>query len=142
MEFKVSKDDGESADQMAEINIVPLVDVMLVLLIIFMVAAPLSIGGIPIKLPTSKARGSDVKEDRVILSINRDGFYFVEKVPIPGDNLESRLKSIFEHRKHKDLYIRADEAVKYGKVVSAMSAAKIAGVSKINMLTESKQVVR
>lgn len=142
MEFKINKEDDESAEQMAEINIVPLVDVMLVLLIIFMVAAPLSIGGIAIKLPTSKARGSDVKEDRVILSINKDGLYFVEKIPIPGQSLEPRLKSIFEHRKHKDLYIRADKSVRYGKVVAAMSAAKIAGVSKINMLTESKQVVR
>ena len=74
MDFKMDHggDDSE-AEAMADINIVPLVDVMLVLLIIFMVTAPLSIGGIKVSLPTSKARSSSISEDRVVLSINKQG---------------------------------------------------------------------
>lgn len=141
MAFNVGGDsDEESTGDLAEINIVPLVDVMLVLLIIFMVAAPLSIGGISINLPSSKARSSKVEEQRVILSINKKGDFYLDKLKIPKSNLEGKLKSIFDYRKEKDLYIRADKAVAYGRVIDAMSAAKIAGVGKISMLTESKKI--
>ena len=138
MEFKVQNEGEDNDGQMAEINIVPLVDVMLVLLIIFMVAAPLSIGGINITLPSSKARGSSVSEDRVILSINSSGDYYIEEMKIPSSALESRLQAIYEHRESKELYIRADKDVKYGRVIDAMSAGKISGVAKISMLTEAK----
>lgn len=141
MAFKVGGDfDDESTGDLAEINIVPLVDVMLVLLIIFMVAAPLSIGGISINLPSSKARSSKVEEQRVILSINKKGDFYLDKLQIPKANLEEKLKAIYDYRKEKDLYIRADKAVAYGSVIDAMSAAKIAGVDKISMLTESKKI--
>jgi biopolymer transport protein ExbD len=143
MEFKMPteadvEDEGDA--QMAEINIVPLVDVMLVLLIIFMVTAPLSIGGINIDLPSSKARGSSVQEDRVILSITQKGQYFIEKMEVAAPALESRLAAIYQHRQKKELYIRADQGVVYAKVISAMSAAKIAGVTKISMLTKPQHV--
>ena len=140
MDFKVNHDsDDDSADQMADINIVPLVDVMLVLLIIFMVTAPLSIGGISINLPTSKARSSSLEEERVILSINPRGEYYIEKDQVPAPTLEERLKAIYAVREKKDLYIRADRKVIYEKVIDAMSAAKLAGVGKISMLTEPKK---
>lgn len=132
------KDDGDNED-LAEINIIPLVDVMLVLLIIFMVTAPLSIGGIKVDLPISKARGSSVDEDRVVLSINKNGAYFFDKVQIAESALEVKFKALYEHRQKKELYIRADQAVSYGKVVYAMSAAKLAGVTKLSMLTNSQQ---
>ena len=141
MAFKLGGEfDEESNGDLAEINIVPLVDVMLVLLIIFMVAAPLSIGGISINLPSSKARSSKVEEQRVILSINKKGDFYLDKLNIQKSNLEAKLKSIYEYRKEKDLYIRADKDVAYGRVIDAMSAAKIAGVGKISMLTESKKI--
>ena len=139
MEFHQSKEGNEDeADQMADINIVPLVDVMLVLLIIFMVTAPLSIGGISVNLPSSKARSSSIDEDRVVLSINQSGQYFIEKMEVNPRALEERLRAIFSVREKKDLYIRADKKVIYEKVVDAMSAAKVAGVVKISMLTEPK----
>ncbi len=139
MEFKAAKqDDDDDIGQMADINIVPLVDVMLVLLIIFMVTAPLSIGGINVELPSSKARSSGMAENRVVLSINAKGQYFIEKMEVPGGVLEQRLTEIYQGREKKELYIRADKAVVYGRVVDAMSAAKIAGVTKISMLTQAQ----
>lgn len=143
MEFKTSTEDHEDdTGAMADINIVPLVDVMLVLLIIFMVTAPLSIGGISINLPSSKARSSAVSESRVILSISVKGDYFLEKVGIPSEALEARLAEIYQNREKKEIYIRADKAVVYEKVVNAMSAARMAGVTKISMLTEAKVPAR
>lgn len=139
MEFKTSTEDHEDdSGAMADINIVPLVDVMLVLLIIFMVTAPLSIGGISINLPVSKARSSAVSENRVVLSISVKGEYFLEKIGIPSEVLETRLAEIYQNRDKKEIYIRADKSVVYEKVVNAMSAARMAGVTKISMLTEAK----
>ncbi len=143
MEFKTSHEDHEDdTGSMADINIVPLVDVMLVLLIIFMVTAPLSIGGININLPSSKARSTAVSENRVVLTINVKGDYFLEKVGIPGEVLEQRLAEIYANREKKEIYIRADKAVVYEKVVNAMSAARLAGVTKISMLTEARVPTR
>jgi biopolymer transport protein TolR len=143
MEFKTSTEDhDDDTGQMADINIVPLVDVMLVLLIIFMVTAPLSIGGISVNLPASKARSSSVSENRVVLSISQKGEYFLEKVGIPSEALETRLTEIYQNREKKEIYIRADKSVVYEKVVNAMSAARLAGVTKISMLTEAKVAAR
>lgn len=134
MDFKMS--DNEDAE-MSDINIIPLVDVMLVLLIIFMVTAPLSIGGINVSVPSSKARSLSLDEERVVLSIDKSGRFFIEKMEVAPKDLESRLKAIYEFRKEKNIYIRADKHVNYGQVVYAMSAAKIAGVQKMSMLTKS-----
>lgn len=135
-----SRGGDDSHEDLAEINIIPLVDVMLVLLIIFMVTAPLSIGGIKIDLPTTKARGTTVDEDRIVLSINRAGAYYLDKVQIPDATLEPKFKAVYDSRdpEKKILYIRADQGVPYGKVVYAMSAAKLAGVTKLAMLTNSQ----
>ncbi|MBF0441373.1 MAG: biopolymer transporter ExbD [Oligoflexales bacterium] len=135
MDFKFSKEDEEG--EISDINIIPLVDVMLVLLIIFMVTAPLSIGGINVALPSSKAKSISMDEERIVLSIDAKGRYFIEKMEVSPDSLESRLKAIYEFRKKKNIYIRADRNVSYGRVVDAMSAAKVAGVDKMSMLTRS-----
>ena len=129
---------AEDNEELAEINIIPLVDVMLVLLIIFMVTAPLSIGGIKVQLPNTKAKGAAVSEDRIVLWITRDGGYYIEKNPIPPVGLADKFKAIYEFREKKQLYIRADQGVEYGKVVYAMGAAKLAGVNKLAMLTQTK----
>lgn len=127
--------DSHDNDDLAEINIVPLVDVMLVLLIIFMVAAPLSITGINVNLPTSAAKGTSVDESRIVISIDEKGGYYLEKTKIPPENLQDKLTSIFENREKKQLFIRADRQVSYGSVVDVMSTAKLAGISKMSMLT-------
>ena len=138
MRFDQSQDEG-SAGELAEINMIPLIDVMLVLLIVFMVAAPLSISGIKVNLPASRAKGSAVEEARIILSIDAKGAYFINKAKISPERLAHKIKAIFEFKQRKELYIRADKGVAYGKVVGAMSAAKMAGVHKMAMLTTHKQ---
>lgn len=137
MAFSMSPQENEDEDvgAMAEINIVPLVDVMLVLLIIFMVAAPLSISGIAVKLPQSRSKGEPVSEEKLVLSIDKLGNFFFDKTPIADANLSSFLKDVFEQKKTKQLFIRADREVVYGRVVDAMSRAKIAGAEKLGMLT-------
>ena len=135
MAFNFNNDPNENHD-LAEINIIPLVDVMLVLLIIFMVAAPLSIGGLKVDLPHSKAKGGGVDENRIVLTISKEGDFFLDKLKIPKNSLEARRKALYEFRNKKELYIRADRNVAYGRVVDAMSAAKIAGVQKMSMLTQ------
>jgi biopolymer transport protein TolR len=129
--------DSESND-LAEINIIPLVDVMLVLLIIFMVTAPLSIGGIKVELPHAAAKSTGIDENRVVLSISSGGEYYLDRVEVPAGALKERFKVLYENRDKKELYIRADREVAYGKVVEAMSAAKGAGVLKIGMLTQAQ----
>lgn len=132
--------DKNSADEIgaeiAEINVIPLVDVLLVLLIIFMVAAPISIGGINIDLPASKARGTLSDEDRIVLTINKEGDFFIDKAHIPNSALPAKLKAVYQYRDKKEIFIRADKAVIYSNVIDAMSAARLAGVTRISMLTQ------
>lgn len=127
--------DDESGD-FADINVIPLVDVLLVLLIIFMVAAPISIGGINVDLPISKSRGSLSDEDRVIVTINKDGEFWMDKVKVPAAALDEKLKAIYQFKERKEIFIRADKSVVYSRVIDAMTAAKMAGVTKISMLTQ------
>lgn len=136
MAFKITEDDGEA---MADINIVPLVDVMLVLLVIFMVTAPLAINGIKVNLPQSAVKTQNIKEDPVVLSIDKKGKYFIDKIPVASKLLKGKLMGIFQDRQKKVLFIRADRAVSYAKVVDAMSAAKLAGVTKLSMLTQHRR---
>ena len=120
----------------AEINVIPLVDVLLVLLIIFMVAAPISIGGLNIELPASKARGTLADDNRVVVTITKSGDFFMDKSQIPASALTEKLKAIYQFRDRKEIFIRADRAVIYSAVIDAMSAARVAGVTKISMLTQ------
>lgn len=133
MAFKFSNSDD--TEGLSEINIIPLVDVMLVLLIIFMVAAPLSVTGIKINLPASKAKGATIEKKRIVLSIDRKGEYFISRQKVSKDLLRGRLHQLFRDQKNKVLYIRADRDNNYGNVVDAMGVAKLAGVEKISMLT-------
>ncbi len=132
--------DKNSSDELgaeiAEINVIPLVDVLLVLLIIFMVAAPISIGGINIDLPHSKARGTLSDEDRIVLTINKTGDFYIDKVQIPTSALNAKLKAVYQYREKKEIFIRADKSVVYSNVIDAMSAARLAGVTRISMLTQ------
>lgn len=135
MAFHLKNDEGDEGS-IAEINIIPLVDVMLVLLIIFMVTAPLSIGGIKIDLPYSKAKGGSVDENRIVLTVTDQGEFYFDKLKVLPTHLEEKMRAIYEFREKKELYIRADRTTEYGRVVDAMSAAKLAGVGKISMLTQ------
>lgn len=126
----------EEHEEIVEMNFIPLIDVMLVLLITFMIAAPLSIRGIDVNLPSSKAKGKDVDGKKIILSIDKQGKFFLDKLELEDKKLMKHLTAVYAAKAQKDLFIRADKDVPYGKVVDAMSAAKEAGVDKIGMLTK------
>lgn len=120
---------------LAEINVIPLVDVVLVLLVIFMVTAPMLYRGMDIKLPTSTS--NTIKpEERMVLTIERDQKLFLDKDPVGVDQLEARLRAARQRNADVAVYLRADREVPYGTVVRVMDGVKRAGVEKLGMVTE------
>jgi biopolymer transport protein TolR len=126
----------------AEINVTPLVDVVLVLLIIFIVTAPMLSMGIDVNLPRVKSKTIDVNEEKLVLSINKDGEIFINRTKIPKDDLKVKLESIFSARIDKEIFLRADKSVAYGFVVEVMSEIRKAGVDKLGMVTETPEEPR
>ncbi len=122
--------------QLSEINVTPFVDVMLVLLIIFMVTAPLIQTGIDVDLPKTKSQGLRADDDVLIVTVKRSGEVFIQKAEVPIEDLEAKIHAIFETRQDKSVYLRADEKVAYGIVAKALAAMRSAGASKIGMVTE------
>jgi len=127
---------GGRRRSMAEINVTPLVDVMLVLLIIFMVAAPMMQQGVDVDLPQTSTQPLRVTDDPLILTVKKDGTYLLGKTEVPLAELEAKLAAIFETRGSKELYLRADRAAPYGTVVKAMAAAREAGTQQLGVVTE------
>jgi biopolymer transport protein TolR len=126
----------------AEINVTPLVDVVLVLLIIFIVTAPMLSMGIDVNLPRVKSKTIDVNEEKLVLSINKDGEIFINRTKIPKDDLKVKLENIFSARIDKEIFLRADKSVAYGFVVEVMSEIRKAGVDKLGMVTETPEESR
>jgi biopolymer transport protein TolR len=127
---------------MAEINVTPLVDVMLVLLIIFMVTAPLLQMGIDVNLPRVKAKSIDVAEEKLVLTITPAKEIFINKNRIPIGDLRTKLESIFTSRIDREVFMRADKTIPYGFVVEVMSEVRKAGVDKLGMITEPPEETR
>jgi len=127
---------------MAEINVTPLVDVMLVLLIIFMVTAPMLQMGIDVNLPRVKAKSVDVAEEKLVLTINGAKEIFLNKSRMPLSELGPKLKNIFASRIEREVYMRADRNVPYGFVVEVMAEIRRAGVDKLGMITEPPEEPR
>ena len=121
---------------MADINVTPLVDVMLVLLIIFMVTAPMLSMGIDVNLPRVKSKSLDLAEEKLILSINENKEIFLNKTRMPLQDLNAKLAAIFAERVDREVFMRADKNVPYGFVVEVMSEIRKAGVDKLGMITE------
>ena len=121
---------------MAEINVTPFVDVMLVLLVIFMVTAPMMQSGVEVDLPETKTQPMRMRDEPLILSVKKDGTLFVGRTEVPLKDLAVKLEAIFEGRDTKELFLRADKDAAYGKVAQAMAAAREAGASKLGMVTE------
>ena len=120
---------------LAEINVIPLVDVVLVLLVIFMVTAPMLYRGMDITLPTSSS--NNIKpEARVVLTIERDQRVFVDKDPVPVGELEPKLKAMKQSNADVSVYLRADRDVPYGTVVQVMDGVKRSGIEKLGMVTD------
>ena len=121
----------------SDINVTPLVDVILVLLIIFMVTAPMLQMGIDVNLPRVKARTVDVGEEKLILTISNKEEIFINKYKTSITGLKVKLESIFSSRIDREIFMRADKEVPYGFVVRVMSEVRKAGVDKLGMITES-----
>jgi biopolymer transport protein TolR len=127
---------GNNRRLMSDINVTPLVDVMLVLLIIFMVTAPMMMQGVEVNLPKTTTKNIKTPEEPLILTINKDKEIFLEKHAIELDGLESKISKIFENRKEKEILLRADKDVPYGFVIKVVAKVKGAGIDKLGMVTE------
>ncbi|QQR79513.1 MAG: ExbD/TolR family protein [Deltaproteobacteria bacterium] len=125
---------------LSEINITPLVDVMLVLLIVFMVTAPLLSQGIDIHLPEAEAPAMEHAEQDLTMTIDKNGRIFLQndQKAYTMDDLESKLTAIFERREKKDLLIRADQEANYGYVAKAIALAKKSGVIRVGLMTQQE----
>ena len=131
-----SFDRGGAATPMAEINMVPLIDVMLVLLVIFIITAPLLTHSVKIDLPKASSSANITKRDNVQLAIRASGDVFWNGESIPFSELEARLKQAAKLDPQPELHIRADRHVEYGRVAQAMSMAARAGMTRVGFVTD------
>lgn len=130
---------NDERGMMAEINVTPLVDVMLVLLVIFMVTAPMMQQGVQVNLPKADTKGMSAQEDTVIVAVDRSGRTFINKDEVPAGDLRRRLSELFATRTKKEVFLKADAGVPYGEVVRAMADIKGAGIERLGMVTEPAQ---
>jgi biopolymer transport protein TolR len=121
---------------MSEINVTPFVDVMLVLLIIFMVTAPMLQQGLDVDLPETTTQPIRMQEEPLTLTVKKDGSYHLANIQVPLEELEPKLVAIFEGRADKEIFLRADKEAPYGIVVKAMAAARQAGAKSLGIVTE------
>lgn len=121
---------------MSDINVTPFVDVMLVLLIIFMVTAPMMMQGVEVNLPKTTTRHIKTTEDPLILTVNKKREIFLENHRIALDDLQGKVQKIFENRREKEVLLRADKEVPYGFVIKVIARVKRAGIDKLGMVTE------
>ena len=127
---------GGKKKLMSEINVTPFVDVMLVLLIIFMVTAPMMIQGEDVNLPKTEAKPVKTKDDPLILTVNKKQEITVEKHKIAMEELDERLRSLFKYRDNKELLLRADQDLSWGFVARVIAGIKGAGIEKVSLITE------
>ncbi len=123
--------------QMSEINVTPFVDVMLVLLIVFMVTAPLLTVGIPVDLPKVKASALTDKKDPIEITVNLEGEVYIGESLVEVDNLIPRINAITEQNTEARIYIRGDRVVAYGRVMEIMSIINSAGYIKVALITQN-----
>ena len=123
---------------MHEINVTPFVDVMLVLLIIFMVTAPMLTSGVPIELPETKGQQLQTNKDPVTLSVDRSGKVFIQETEIKLDEIAPKLKAIAKSGYDEQIFIRGDKGIDYGTVMRVMGRVKAAGFTKVSLVTETE----
>lgn len=121
---------------MSEINVTPLVDVMLVLLIIFMVAAPMLATGVKVDLPDSQAQALPMDEKPLSVSIDQEGQLYIEEYPVAIEELGPRLRAISGQNNELRIYVRGDQGIAYGQVMRVMGEINRAGFNKVGLVTE------
>lgn len=134
MAFQTNK----SRTTISEINITPFVDVILVLLIMFMVTAPLMQQGIEVELPKTKSSGVETPEDPLILTITSDKKISILQFQMKSSDIAEKIKTIFKSRKNKQIFIQADKKVEYGFVAEVMAEIRAAGIYNISLITIPK----
>ena len=121
---------------MSDINVTPLVDVMLVLLIIFVVTAPMMMQGVEVNLPQTTTKTIKNREDPMILTVNKKREIYLEDHQMGLEDLETKLKMIFKYRSRKEVLLRADREIPYGFVIKVIAGAKRAGIDYLGLITE------
>ena len=134
-----SSNKNNSRTTISEINVTPFVDVMLVLLVIFMVTAPMMQQGLDVNLPKTASTGVALNEDPFVLSVDSTGKITTAGNEIKSDSLAAKIKAIFENRKNKQIYIQADKKVDYGTVAYVMGEIRMAGITNISLITLPKE---
>ena len=125
-------------DHLADINVTPLVDVMLVLLIIFMVTAPMLHQGISVALPkTATTNLRSTLEDPIVLSISKDGLYYINETPVARGLLKDRLRAILRSHKEKAVLLKADRSLSYGTVIETLDLLNRMGIESLGMITDT-----
>lgn len=130
--------DGERTanGSMSQINVTPLVDVMLVLLVIFMVTAPILQQGVAVDLPEARAGSLADREEQLVVSVTSDGSLYLNDEEVSAAELDARLQSVAAQRPDGQVFVRADKSVPYGEVVEVMAAIKDAGIRRVGMVTQ------
>ncbi len=121
---------------LSEINVTPFVDVMLVLLIVFMVTAPLLTVGVPVDLPKVKAKSIAESEEPLVITVNAEGAVFIQDTEVAIENLVPRLKAITENKADTRIYLRGDKDINYGRVMEVMGTVNIAGFTRVALIAE------
>ena len=137
MAFKLESSDSSRriGTSLAEINIIPLVDVVLVLLLIFMLTAPMMYRGIDVNLPRAAAKPTAV-EERLVLTVTKDRMLYLNDKRVPPGGLEAALRGAVANRTDKTLYLKADAGLAYGTVIETMDQVRRAGIERLGMVTE------
>ena len=123
---------------MHEINVTPFVDVMLVLLIIFMVTAPLLTSGVPLELPEAKGQQLQASKEPVTISVQKDGKVFIQETQVQLNDIASKLKAIAKNGYDEPIFVRGDKGIDYGTVMRVMARIKQGGFNKVSLVTESE----
>ena len=127
---------GKHSELLSEINVTPFVDVMLVLLIIFMVTAPMMIQGLNVDLPEATAKPFDSDNEHLVITINKDRQVYINDFEVTVEFLRDKLVKVLQGRTDRDVYLKADKGIPYGIVVQVMAEIKGAGVEQLGMITE------